>query len=250
MEAFKGFLQQCQEFLLAFGQTLWSYLSDPWIASGIALVLLVLVFVFFWSKKQPSRIRAFTNGNGYVEISRAALVDIIRSKSEQVDIEKKPGVSIRTRRGKLHVDVRIRLLPSRRLAEVSDILQQHLKEALEEGLGIRKLGSINVLVIGVRVVKGKEARKSLPLNPQAQEIDEKSSEAEPEPAPFVVVDESKDGGRSSERKQRVVEHEEDSKSSPSDHSKQDVSSDAGAKPDTGVGDDSESESIKRENGKA
>jgi len=190
MEAFKGFLQLCQEFLVALWQTALLWFTDPLIASGIAVVLLVLLLVFFLSKKQPSRIRAFNNGSGYVEISRSALVDIIRSKSEQIDIEKKPGVVIRTRRGKLHVDIKIRLLPSRRLTEVSDILQQHLREALQDGLGIRKLGNINVMVTGVRVKTGKAARKSLPLNPEppkSRESDTQSS-AEAESATFEVMD--------------------------------------------------------------
>lgn len=195
MEAFKGFLLQCQEFLVAFGHTFWGWFSNPWVAGGVAAILLVFLLIFFLSKKQPSRIRAFTNGSGYVEISRSALVDIIRSKSEQIDIEKKPGVVIRSRRGKLHVDIKIRLLPSRRLTEVSDILQQHLREALQEGLGIRKLGNINVMVTGVRVKTGKAARKSLPLNPDVQEPEKNKVEPkrDTESATFEVVDDDKRG---------------------------------------------------------
>jgi len=177
MDSIKGFLLKCQEILVSCGQIAWKYLSDPWIIGTIAVIILVVVVIYLLSKRQPSRIRAFTNGSGYVEISRAALVDIIRAKSEQVDIEKKPGVAIRSRRGKLHVDVKIRLLPSRRLTEVSEILQQHLKDALQEGLGIRKLGSINVMVVGVRVKSGKEVRKSLPLNPRKTEADPESESA-------------------------------------------------------------------------
>lgn len=192
MEAFKGFLLLVQEFLVALGRTALQWFTDPWIASGIALLLLVLLLIFFLSKKQPSRIRAFDNGSGYVEISRSALVDIIRSKSEQIDIEKKPGVVIRTRRGKLHVDIKIRLLPSRRLTEVSDILQQHLREALQDGLGIRKLGNINVMVTGVRVKTGKAARKSLPLNPEPPKSEgtDSKAQAEAESATFEVVDDT------------------------------------------------------------
>ena len=208
MEAFKGFLLQCQEFLVAFGHTFWGWFSDPWITGGVATILLVSLLVFFLSKKQPSRIRAFTNGSGYVEISRTALVEIIRSKSEQIDIEKKPGVVIRSRRGKLHVDIKIRLLPSRRLTEVSDILQQHLREALQEGLGIRKLGNINVMVTGVRVKTGKAARKSLPLNPDVQEPERKKKpdpKRESESATFEVVDDEKQNDKAAEETHKKTE---------------------------------------------
>ena len=47
MEAIKGFLQQCQEFFVALGHTFWSYVSDPWIAAGCALLLVVVLVIFF-----------------------------------------------------------------------------------------------------------------------------------------------------------------------------------------------------------
>ena len=177
--SFPEFWEQCKIFTWA----IWDYVTTGWVLACLGLVVLLIILLIFLSKKQPSRIRAFNNNKGYVEISRAALIDIIRSTSEQVDIEKKPGVTVRTKRGKLHIDVKIRLLPSRRLTEVSDILQKHLTETLEQGLGIRRLGNINVVVVGVRVKTGKEARASLPL------FTERPEKPEPE-APVEVVEES------------------------------------------------------------
>jgi uncharacterized alkaline shock family protein YloU len=174
------------------------YASDGWVLGFIALFILLLIVLFYFSNRQPPRIRAFNNEKGYVEISRGALTDIIRSTSEQVDIEKKPGVTIRNKRGKLHIDVKIRLLPTRRLSEVSDILQRHLTETLEQGLGIRRLGNINIIVVGVRVKTGKDVRASLPLfrekkdkkeSPAALEIaDDDSSEADSTNAPSDSIE--------------------------------------------------------------
>lgn len=89
-----------------------------------------------------------------------------------------------TKRGKLHVDVKIRLLPTRRLTEVSEILQNHLIETLEEGLGIRRLGNINVVVVGVRAKSSKDIRASLPLYRKSEE------EKEDVVSPVEVVDDS------------------------------------------------------------
>ena len=160
-----GIWERAWSSLQSAGLATWEYLSDPLAWGSLIAVVLLLLVLYLLSKRQPARVRAFNNTNGYVEISRAALVDIIRATAEQVDIEKKPGVHLRTRRGRLHVDVRIRMLPTRRLTEVSEILQKHLMETLSDGMGIQRLGSINVLVVGVRVKTGKEARASLPLNP-------------------------------------------------------------------------------------
>ncbi len=156
--------QSIWESLQQLGLSVWEYFTNPWILGFLAGIVICLIALYVLSKRQPKRIRAFNNDNGYVEISRPALVDIIRSTSEQVDIEKKPGVQIQTKRGKLHVDVKIRLLPSRRLTEVSEILQKHLIETLEGGMGIRKLGNINVVVVGVRTKPEGAARLNLPFH--------------------------------------------------------------------------------------
>jgi uncharacterized alkaline shock family protein YloU len=144
---------------------LWQYVSNPWIAGAGILVLVLLALLIWLMRRQPSRVRAFHNDKGYVDISRMALVEMVRSTCEQIDIEKKPGVAIRCCRGRLHIDVRIRLLSTRKLTEVSGILQGQLIEMLEQGLGIRKLGSINVIVTGIRLRSGKESRAELPLRP-------------------------------------------------------------------------------------
>ncbi|MEQ9823074.1 MAG: hypothetical protein ABQ298_01680 [Puniceicoccaceae bacterium] len=187
MDSFKSFVQGLWQSVWAGLQAVGTYLSDPWVYGSLLLLLVAAGLLVLLSRRQPSRVRAFANNNGYVEISRAALVDIIRSKSEQVDIEHKPGVSIHNRRGKLQINVKIRLLPSRRLAEVSEILQQHLREALQEGLGIRKLGNINVTVVGVRVKTGKAARKSLPLNPETARHSDTATAEPSETADVMVV---------------------------------------------------------------
>ena len=192
-----------------------------------------------------------------MEISRAALVDIIRAKSEQVDIEKKPGVAVRTRRGKLHVDVKIRLLPSRRLTEVSEILQQHLRDALQEGLGIRKLGNINVMVTGVRVKTGKEIRKSLPLSPKS----ELAKNADSETAAIEVVEDDekkasepsrRDKRRNRAEKEKTVEPEGSEGSSESQQDSESLADHATPAETPGSTTDlsPEAETIRRENGTA
>jgi len=175
--SFQGFI----DWISSLGSGFLDYLSNPVVWVSLILIVGLLVVLYILSKRQPSRIKAFNNDNGYVEIARSALVEMIRTTSEQVDIEKKPGVFVRNVRGKLNVDVKIRLLPSRKLTEVTALLQKHIIEMLQEGMGIRKLGKINVVVVGVRVKPSKEVRKSLPLF---------KSDPEPksETAPVEVVD--------------------------------------------------------------
>jgi uncharacterized alkaline shock family protein YloU len=171
------------------------YLANPWVWGAVLAAIALLAFLLWISRRQPARVRAFINDHGYVEIARLALVDVVRSACEKVDIEKRPGVAIRTRRGKLHVDVRIRLLCTRNLVEVSDILQRSLIDTLQQGMGIRKLGTINVIVTGIRTKSGKEARAELPLI---------TSDREPEPPADETFELVPDGKKATEPSDLVV----------------------------------------------
>jgi uncharacterized alkaline shock family protein YloU len=182
LDSIWGWFVSTWDWLVESTTWLWGYLGNPYVITSILLLLALAVFMYIMNKKQPARVRAFSNDNGYVDIARSALVDIIRTSSEQVDIEKKPGVVLKTVRGRLHVGVKIRLLPTRRLTEVADVLQKHLIDVLKEGMGIRKLGNINVTVVGVRVKTGKEARDSLPLITSKEATSEPTDAPEPEPS--------------------------------------------------------------------
>jgi len=126
-----------------------SYLAEPpysylWIAAT-ALLILYLLFRL----RPPSKIRAFRGETGYVMVSRHALLELVYSACEQLPEVRKPSVRIRSKR-KLHLQVRIQVDGSARLRDTSAFLQTHLKDALENNMGIERLGSIEVVVTGIR----------------------------------------------------------------------------------------------------
>ena len=125
------------------------YLIDPpysylWFAAVGLLALYLL-----WRLRPPSKIRAFRGDTGYVMVSRHALLELVYSACEQLPEVRKPSVRIRSKR-KLHLQVRIQVDGSSRLRDTSSYLQTHLKDALENNMGIERLGSIEVVVTGIR----------------------------------------------------------------------------------------------------
>ncbi len=117
------------------------------IIGAIALGLLVLLV--FLRLRPTRRIRAFKGETGYVEISRHALLELVHSACEQMPEVRKPAIKIRARR-KLNLSVRIRVDGSTNLRDTASYLQTHLKDSLENNLGIENLGQIEIIVSGIR----------------------------------------------------------------------------------------------------
>ena len=129
------------------------------IMGGVALALL---FILLLCRLRPARrIRAFSGETGSVEISRSALLNLVYSACEQLPEVRKPTVKIRGRR-KLSLSVRIQLDASAHLRDTASYLQSHLKDALENNLGVEKLGKIEILVTGVKAAS--KTRSGIDLN--------------------------------------------------------------------------------------
>lgn len=125
------------------------YLLEPpytylWLAAAALLIFYLLLRL-----RPPSKIKAFKGDTGYVMVSRHALLELVYSACEQLPEVRKPSVKI-LRKRKLHLQVRIRIDGTAKLRDTSSFLQTHLKDALENNMGIEKLGNIEVVVTGIR----------------------------------------------------------------------------------------------------
>lgn len=157
----------------------------------ISLAALGILFLWLLYRLRPRRkIKAFKGDTGPVEISRHALLELVRSACEQLPEVRKPSIRIRPRR-KLHLAIRIRVDGSARLRDTASFLQNHIKDALENNLGVENLGKIEVMVTGIRIAAPKkvdlnqrEEKSTLavaeekPADPQAAAKPEKPSPAE------------------------------------------------------------------------
>jgi hypothetical protein len=173
--------KQLETWLESIRAADFGYLSEePFLVLGaIALGLLLLLLLL--RLRPPSRIKAFKGETGYVEISRHALLDLVHSACEQLPEVRKPSIKVRARR-KLDLSVRIRVDGSAHLRDTASYLQSHLKDALENNLGVERLGKIRILVTGVRSASSRKVDLNQRGGEQPKPDAGKPSAPSPKPA--------------------------------------------------------------------
>ena len=110
----------------------------------LAIILILLV------RRQPKNIVAYTTENGSVMVSSHAIIELVQTSCEQLEDVSKPQVKIKAEGQITHFEVRIVLRSGGRLREIEQTLQNHLREALTENLGIESLGRINIVATGFK----------------------------------------------------------------------------------------------------
>jgi hypothetical protein len=143
--------------LQQLSQTEFLYVGGVILVFAFSLVLLV--------RRQPKSVVAYTTENGRVMVSRHAIIDLVQTSCEQLENVSKPLVKIKGKGQSTHLEVRIVLLSGGRLREIEQTLQNHLRKALTENLGIESLGHINILATGFKsgCIDSKDRSKSNPL---------------------------------------------------------------------------------------
>ena len=118
-----------------------------YVGGAILMLAIILVLLIYW---QPKNIVAYATENGSVMVSRHAIIELIQTSCEQLEDVSKPLVKIKAKGQTTHLEVRIVLLSGGRLREIEQTLQNHLREALTENLGIESLGRINIVATGFK----------------------------------------------------------------------------------------------------
>ncbi|NQY32826.1 MAG: alkaline shock response membrane anchor protein AmaP [Coraliomargarita sp.] len=157
---------------------------------GTALVL--AFFLVLLLRRQPRSVVAYSNSGGKVMVSRSAILELVQTTCSQLDEVHKPSVKITTRGSTSHFRVNIKLASGGKLREVEQTLQNHLRRALTENLGIEKVGRIDINVTGFK--SGKVSRSSVqPERAAPADIEEELAVEEALEAEFESpeVDETK-----------------------------------------------------------
>lgn len=94
-------------------------------------------------------IRIFRDESGHASIARKALKDLVRIACERVGTPTKPKIEFTPKRGRLDLNVQVKLYEGQRLNEIRDQLRRSVIRTFEETHGIR-LGDINVVVTGFK----------------------------------------------------------------------------------------------------
>jgi len=130
-------------------------------------ILVLAFFLILLVRRQPRSVVAYSSSGGKVMVSRSAILELVQTTCAQLDEVYKPSVKISTKGSTSNFKVSIKLASGGKLREVEQTLQNHLRRALTENLGIEKLGKIDINVTGFK--SGKVTRSS--VQPERKDIE-------------------------------------------------------------------------------
>ena len=132
-------------------QSLIDKLGEPFSLAVTLLILLgvvLIVLIILFLKLSKNNLLVFDNEDGKVEISKAAIQEIIQRTCEQfVEVGRARG-EISKKKGQINIKVRLKLRVKTRLQDISNELQNQITRAIRDDLGIENLGVVNVVVEG------------------------------------------------------------------------------------------------------
>lgn len=161
---FEDFITKAADFTgsaVEFIRAAWGQPHAPEMLGG-ALATFLLFVALRKIKGAYRPIKLFDNRAGVVEVSRKALDELVQSVCYSLGALNRPDVKIYTRRGRLCMNVSLKLESGQSLTDATSEIQTALTSAFREHLGVEKLGRIDVRVTGFKGLIYKPAAKFLP----------------------------------------------------------------------------------------
>ena len=130
------------------GEQALEILRIPLVSAGVGglLVLLVLLRLLFWGWKSKELFVDYQADGGSVGISTRAIQEFVERVGLEFAAVNDIKVRLCKRRGTLDMLVEIFIQGGSKVPELSQVLQQRIRESVSESLGLEELGSIVVHV--------------------------------------------------------------------------------------------------------
>ncbi len=117
------------------------------VIAGLVLVLIVLIYLGTFGPACPrKRYLSFDSDNGEVSISLNAVRDFIRKIGDEFGTVISMDPQIRSEKELISIDLNVKLQTGARIPELSQMLQDRVRESIRDGLGIIEVREIKVKV--------------------------------------------------------------------------------------------------------
>lgn len=128
-----------------------SFIQDsPLIGIAVGMILLLVGLVYlgtFGSKRRPKvRTISFNSEGGVVTIGVDAVTDFIRKLGEEFGAVISMDPRIRSEKNLISIDLDVKIQTGTRIPELSQLLQDRVRESVRDGLGIVEVREIKVNV--------------------------------------------------------------------------------------------------------
>lgn len=130
-------------------QRLLEWLDRPYILIPVGVLCLILG-IYWIVRCKTKAIYLYDISGGQVRITHNALTTLIHSVCDGVEAIDRPYVSVKMCGGKLNVTIKLKLNLGHRLLNLSEELQARVTRALQEVLGLERIGTISIIVVGVQ----------------------------------------------------------------------------------------------------
>lgn len=130
------------------GEFVAKMLVMPWVGAALGAVL-ILAVVLRWiggCRKSKETFIDFQSDDGSVGISTKAIQDFIERVGKEFAAIKSIESQLVKGKDGLDISVGVRLLSGNKIPELSQVLQQRIRESVRESLGLEEIGKITVQI--------------------------------------------------------------------------------------------------------
>jgi uncharacterized alkaline shock family protein YloU len=113
---------------------------------GVMLLLALLYLVTLAPRRQPMRYISFDSEGGNVSISNGAVRDFIRKVGEEFGAVISMEPRLRADKNLISIDLDVKIQAGTRIPELSQMLQERVRESIRDGLGIAEVREIKVRI--------------------------------------------------------------------------------------------------------
>lgn len=115
-------------------------------AAGVCLLVVCLVYLLSFGKSRHPKLRviSFDSPDGAVSISVSAVCDFIRKLGGEFTAVVSLDPTVRSEKDLLSIDLDVKVQAGSRIPELSQLLQNRVREGVRDGLGIAEVQEIKV----------------------------------------------------------------------------------------------------------
>lgn len=130
------------------GKRIIGALERPFIATGVGVILILSVLLRWLGgcRKKKDTFIDFQSEDGSVGISTKAIQDFIERVCREFAAVKSIESKLIKGKGVLDIAIGVRVLSGNKIPELSQVLQQRIRESVRESLGLEEIGQITIQV--------------------------------------------------------------------------------------------------------
>ena len=146
------------------GDAMAKLLVMPWMGALIGLVLILSVFLRWFGGlggKKKDKFIDFQAEDGSVGISTKAIQDFIERVGKEFTAVKHIESKLIHDKGSLNIAISVKVISGNKIPELSQVLQQRIRESVRESLGLEEIGNITIKVSEIVGEPAKHATEEL-----------------------------------------------------------------------------------------